>query len=947
MSGWRASQGVDIDRAQVLHFEFDGTPMSGYAGDTLASALLASGERVLGRSFKYHRPRGLWGYAGEEPNAIVDVTLDEQHTPNVRATTLALQDGMVLRSVNTRPTAARDRSALIDHLHRFLPAGFYYKTFMQFGWMRWEPMIRRMAGLGTVDADWHPPADTPTQHAHCALLVIGAGPAGLAAARAASAAGRSVWLLDEAHAVGGSLRWRGGDIDGAPWPRFAEQCVDTVCQNGGRVLTDTTCWGAFDHGTYTAWQRRAGAPDRLWCIRADAVIVAAGAIERPLWFANNDLPGVLSAEAALHYLALHGAVAGRAIALATGNDSSYAVAAALASAGATVQLIDARSDTPVAPAGVTHRTGRQVVRAHGARRVEAVTLDDGTRLDVDTVLVSGGHTPSVHLHCQAGGKLDWSDTVDALVPRPFNDHLTVAGAANGTFGLTEALSEGHAAVQGQGAAPRVETVLRRPPFAFRPDAGVPGRVWIDLQNDVTLKDVGLAAQEGFQSVEHLKRYTTLGMATDQGRSSNFAGLAAMASVTRRSIPETGTTTYRPPFVPVPLGVVGGRRRGELFNPLKRLALEPQHRSRGARFREYGGWLRPAVYGSDDETALAQREARMARDHVALIDASPLGKLDVIGPDAAALLDYVNYRRMSTLPAGRARYGFLLGESGVVYDDGVVLRLSDMHFVVSASSSHVDGVRLILEEVRQDRFDPRRVFVHDLTPHYSTLSVSGPEARAVLLESGVSLPEVPHMCVGSGTFREHPLRVARVSFTGDLCFELSIERTHVADLHAALDAAVSARGGGWIGLEALLILRAEKGYVLVGKDTDGGTLPHDLGWSAPRDKRTDEYQGKRSLFTDAAEGPERRQLIGLQVAAGDPPLVTGAHLVPLGGARRSLGFVTSSVMSPTLQRPVALAQLERGAARHGERVGVFHLDSVREATVVSACAFDPEGGRLDG
>ena len=945
MSGWRHHGGSALDRNTPLAMTVDGQTVHGFAGDTVASALLASGQRILGRSFKTHRPRGLWGYGAEEPNALFDLRNGERHTPNARATTEALRDGLVLTSVNTTPRATHDRLALLDTLNRFLPAGFYYKTFMRFGWMRWEPMIRKLAGLGTVDPSYHPPADTPCINAHCDLLVIGAGPAGLAAARAGARRGLSVWLVDDGDALGGSLRWRGGEIDGAPWTDFARDTRRAVEAAGGRVLTRTTLWGAFDHRSFTAWERRAKHTDRLYLVRARETVLAAGALERPLWCANNDLPGVMSAEAALHYLALYGAVAGREIVVATGNDASYPVAASLAAVGCAVHLVDARRETPPAPDGVQLTRGTEVIKAIGRRHVTGVALRSGQRLDCDTLCVSGGYTPSVHLHCQAGGKLDWHEDVDALIPRPGTAPLRTAGAANGCFGLDLALATGHAAGGGTDAAPTATTPAPTPSAVFRPRPDTPGRVWIDPQNDVTLKDVGLAAREGYQSVEHLKRYTTLGMATDQGRSSNFAGLAAMSALTGRSIPETGTTTYRPPFAPVPLGVIGGRRRGELFNPLKRLTLEPQHRTHGARFREYGGWSRPAVYGEGDEHDLAQAEIRTARTHCALIDASPLGKLHVIGPDAGQLLDYCNYRRMSSLSPGMSRYGFMLGESGVVYDDGVVLRLTENHFVVSASSSHVAGVQLMLEEARQDRFDPSRVFIHDLTHHSTTLSVTGPCARAVVAQTGIDLPELPHMGVGETRFNAFTLQVARVSFTGDTCFELSIPNAGAASLHAALSAAASEHGGNWIGLEALLILRAEKGFVLIGKDTDGNTQPHDLGWAAPRAQRQDEYLGKRSLFSEAAADPARRTLVGLQVGDTEPPLATGAHLLDTDGTRRSLGFVTSSAYSPTLERPIALAQLERGHARIGQTVTVFHLDTLRHATVTPACAFDPEGARL--
>lgn len=947
MSGWRLPSGGGIDRDRPLGFTFDGQTLTGFEGDTLASALLASGPRILGRSFKYHRPRGLWGMGGEEPNAILDVTGPDGFTPNVRATQMRLREGMALASVNAAPDAARDRFGIMDLAHRFLPAGFYYKTFMAMGWMRWEPMIRRMAGLGRVDPGHHPAADAVPMNARCDLLVIGAGPAGLAAARAAAGKGRAVWLIDEAGEIGGSLRWRGGQIDGGDWRAFASETVKAVEAAGGRVMNNTTLWGAFDHGLYAAWQRREGQPDRHWRIRAATVVLAAGAIERPLWFANNDLPGVMSAEAALHYLRLYGVVAGRRILLATGNDASYPVAAALAEAGARVTLADARADGPNAPEAVEVLRGARLTKAKGRQEVGGAVVEGG-HVDADTVLVSGGYTPSVHLWCQAGGKLDWNARADALVPRPGTCSMAVAGAANGGFGLQRALEEGHRAGNGKGPAPRAAASGDWRLIPMRPDPTLKGRQWLDPQNDVTLKDVKLAAQEGYRSVEHLKRYTTLGMATDQGRSANFAGLAAMSAITGLSIPKTGTTTYRPPFTPVPLKTIAGPRRGELFNPVKRLALEPQHRVQGARFREYGGWLRPSVYGDGEEPTLAQAEAKAARETVGLYDASPLGKIEVIGPGAAELLDFCGYIRMSTLKPGRARYGFMLSETGIVHDDGVVFRLAEDRFIVSASSSHVASVRMILEEARQDRFDPTRSYIHDVTANWVTITLTGP--RAGDLAHAAGLPDrmlaLPHMGVAEGRWNGHPLRMARVSFTGDLSYEISVPARHGADLLARLEAARVAHKGRWIGLEALMILRAEKGFILVGKDTDGLTMPHDLGWGGPRDKRKDEYFGRRSLFTPEACREDRRQLVGL-VSEGPDPLPVGAHLVASDGPRRSLGFVTSSHVSPTLNRPIALALLEAGGSRMGEALTAFHLGETRSVQVTPACAFDPEGGRLNG
>ncbi|MGB3830680.1 MAG: glycine cleavage T C-terminal barrel domain-containing protein, partial [Mesorhizobium sp.] len=480
-----------------------------------------------------------------------------------------------------------------------------------------------------------------------------------------------------------------------------------------------------------------------------------------------------------------------------------------------------------------------------------------------------------------------------------------------------------------------------------------GRVWIDYQNDVTAKDVELAARENFVSVEHLKRYTTLGMATDQGKTSNLNGLALLAGITGRRIPEVGTTTYRPPFTPVPFPSLAGSRSGSLLAPVRRLPLESRHRADAAVFQEYGGWLRPAHYGGAgaDARAAIQEEARRARQAVALFDGSTLGKIEVIGPRAAEFVDFIYYNTMSTLKPGRCRYGFMLSENGVVFDDGILVRLDEHRFVVSCSSSHVAAVHARLEEWRQDRFGRDAVYIHNATADLATLTVSGPGARGLMeaLDLGLALDDesLPHMAIGDGRFAGEAVRVARVSFTGDRSYEVSIRADRAEKLWARMKEAGAAFEAVTIGLEALMILRAEKGYIVIGKDTDGTTMPHDLGVGGPRLKRPGEFVGRRSLFTEEGERADRNQLVGLTVAEGEEPLPVGAHGIERqGDGKRSIGFVTSSYRSPTLNRPVALALIERGAARHGETIELQHLGMLRRATIAPPCAFDPAGDRLN-
>jgi len=918
------SGGSAIDRSRAVSLSFDGREIEAFYGDTIASALLANDVAVVGRSFKYHRPRGIWGAGVEEPNALVDIA---GRGPNMRATTEPARPGLIARSVNAAPDALNDTRAFLDRFARFIPAAFYYKTFMWPDWHRFEPRIRAMAGLGKVDPAWKAAKAADRINHHCDVLVVGAGSAGLAAAKLAAQAGKSIMVVDEQSTAGGSLLHRDGEIDGQPGPQWAEETVAALKRDGHQVLTSTTAFGIYDHNLVALNQRHHdGRPDTLWRVRPRQVILATGAIERPLPFANNDLPGIMSADSALVYLRRYGVRVGRRIVIATNNDSAYEVAGALAKAGAEVTLVEMRKGPlPAAPEGVRRLAGRSIVSARGRMRVDGVTLDDGIALPADCVLVSGGATPTIHLYAQAKGRPVWNEARAAFLPGDPVDGITLVGAAMGDT---------------------KDGIL-----ATWPDARMKGRVWIDYQSDVTAKDVALAARENFVSVEHLKRYTTLGMATDQGKTSNLPGLALMAGITGRSVPETGITTYRPPFTPVPFTSFAGLNGGELMAPVRRLPLETAHRARGAVFQEYGGWLRPAHYGGADAERAIQEEARRARRSVALFDGSTLGKIEVMGPKAAEFVDFIYYNTMSTLKPGRCRYGFMLAESGVVFDDGILVRLDEHRFIVSCSSLHVASVHARLEEWRQDRFGRDAVYIHNATAEMATLTVSGPQSKPLLaaLDLGLSLDDrdLPHMAVGEDRFGTDRLRVARVSFTGDRSYELSIRADRAEPLWVRLKEAGKAFDAVTIGLEALMILRAEKGYIVIGKDTDGTTMPHDLGVAGPRIKRQSDYVGRRSLFTEVASKDDRLQLVGLAVAESEPPLPAGSHGVTRDkGMTRSQGFVTSSHMSPTLERPIALGLIERGASRHGEAIDIRHLGTVRRATITPPCAFDPEGERLN-
>lgn len=919
-----------IDRSQTLRFRFDGRSYQGYSGDTVASALLGAGVRIFARSFKYHRPRGVWGSWSDDPNAIVDVRLNGAQFPNCQATTTPLVNGMDIRSVNAWPNARFDVKSVLDLGSRFMPAGFYYKTFIWPDWHLFEPMIRKMAGVGALSTDSALGDDALILHDTCDVLVIGAGIAGLAAAKSAAETGKSVLLVDDHAHPGGRTLSQSRQIEGQNAGDWIAAQVAAITAAGGRVLPCTTAVGVYDHQSVSLIENtgveKAPVVRRT---RADRVILAAGAIDRPVTFANNDRPGVMSLEGAADFLCRYGVLVGKNIAVLSNRPEAGQVAETMRHAGADVTEFEATKRDAMA----LGRNGVKALRVGGRNHA------------CDAILTSAGLTPTIHLWRHAGGKLDWNEDRQAFVPGRGPDWMRVVGAANGCLDIDISLEEARTAALGAEAPDRGYYYLQ----PLWPNVAAKGRQWLDFQHDVTVKDVALAKRENMVSVEHLKRYTTLGMAGDQGKTSNMPALAAMAELQNKPIPEVGTTTFRPPFVPVPLEAWSGARKGRRIAPLKRLALEAAHRKLDAAMGEYGGWLRPAWYGGEDQESAVYRECLIARQHAAIMDGSALGKIEVMGPDAREFVNFVYYNTMSTLKPGRIRYGFMLTETGLVFDDGVMACVDDTRFLISCSSSHVDAVMAHLENWRQDSFDPSRIFIHDTTLNWSTVTVAGPEATRIVeaLDVVGDCSEFPHMSLRQGQFDGAPARVARVSFTGDTSYEISVRSDKVNALWDEALKVGAKFGAGPVGTEALLVLRAEKGYVLVGKDTDGETMPHDLGFGVPRQKKKVAFIGDRSLHSDAACRKDRKQLVGLEVAQGAKMLPVGAHVVSeQDGQRISLGYVTSSHDSPTLKRPLALALLAGGLEKTGKEVNIWHMGETSTAKVVSACAFDIKGERLD-
>jgi sarcosine oxidase subunit alpha len=965
MSGFRlpAPHGAWVDRTQPLRFQFNGREVQGFAGDTVASALLAQGIVHVGRSFKLHRPRGIFSCGVEEPTGLVDIGQGGARTPNTRATDIAASAGLQAFTGNAWPSLGFDLAAVSSRFAALLPAGFYYKTFMWPHWHLFEPVIRRMAGLG-VAADAPDPDRYDQVSRHTQVLVVGAGAAGVQAALAAAQGGRQVLLVEGAAQLEPAAAARATDLKLA----------------GVELLTACTVFGLYDHGLAAAVQTVAGAVrERLWQIRAHRIILATGAFERPMLFPDNDRPGVMVASAVLRYATHYGVACGRRVVVATACDTGYLVARGLMAAGVNVvAIVDHRSDAATdAPAGVHVFRGSAIVAVQGRRAVKGVVVaahGGGAlrQLDADCIASAGGWAPAVNLHSMAGGKLRWVDELAMFVPDQAVPGIDSVGACAGVFDETRALAHAEAVGRGIAQPAAVGRGIAQPApvgglgtiaansnpsvaaLAALSAAGrTPGKVFIDLQNDVTADDVALAARENYRSVEHLKRYTTMGMATDQGKTSNVNALVLMGQLTDRSPGQVGTTKFRPPFKPVTLGALAAERSGARYKPLKRMPGHAWHDAHAPVWEEFGGWHRPAAYLRNGESLndAAEREALHVRTHVGLFEASPLGKIEVYGPDAASFLDLMYVGTMSTLAIGQARYGLLLREDGVIFDDGIVARLGEQHYWINTTSGGVDRVALAFEEWLQCEYVHHRVLVTPVTSAWGNVTVAGPKAWALLQAAGfneaLSPQAMKHMTMREVNDGGTPLRVMRASFSGELGYEINLPATQTQGMLERLWRAGQAFGVTPYGVEALMILRTEKGYLHLGGDTDGTTFPGDVGLDRAIAKKAANFVGRRSLLRPVATDADRMQLVGLLPLDRRTRLPVGAHLTPHAPPAPIEGYVTSSAFSPVLGYPVALAMVKRGGQRVGEHVTVYHLGRPMAAEVVKTPFFDVAGDRLNG
>jgi sarcosine oxidase subunit alpha len=1006
MSGsLRTASGGRVRRAVALNFSFDGRPYQGLAGDTLASALLANGVHLMGRSFKYHRPRGVLAAGSEEPNALVAVRRDAaRYTPNLRATQVELYEGLNAYSQNRWPSLALDIGALNDLLAPFIPAGFYYKTFM---WPRrawaalYEPRIRAAAGLGT--APTLPDPDRYAQRfAHCDVLVVGAGPAGVAAALAAARAGARVILCDEQCEFGGSLLNEAADAaarieghTGQAW--LAASLAQLAAQPHVRLLPRTTAFGYFPHNLVGLSERLtehlphppADLPrERQWQVRAREVVLAAGAIERPLVFPGNDRPGIMLAGAAASWLHRYGVLPGMRAVLVTATDEAYETALALQRAGVFVATIaDVRAGESAAAAharaaGIPVMSGATVLGSSGRRRVSALRLaqlQDGSVVNTqtqpcDVVLMAGGFTPSVHLYSQSRGKLEWDEDLQAFLPGAPAERVRCAGACRGVFALPAVLYDGATAgeaaardarapgrtgVWPAGALQRDSTPPAGVEFAVRSSPGcrgalprppgARGRAFVDWQNDVTTKDLALATREGFRSIEHVKRYTTTGMATDQGKTSNLNALGIVAATLGKAVPQVGLTTFRMPYTPVTFGSFAGMARGELFDPVRTTPMHAQAVAHGAVFEDVGLWKRARYLprGAEAMHAAVARECRAVRAGCGLFDASTLGKIEVVGKDAVTFMNRLYVNAWDSLAVGRCRYGVLLRDDGFIYDDGVVARLGADRFHVTTTTGGAPRVLALMEDYLQTEWPELSVWLTSTTEQWAVLAVQGPKAREVLTgltDVDLSAAALPHMGMAIGRICGVPLRLFRVSFTGELGFEINVPADYGAAVWQAVEAAGAAHGLTVYGTETMHVLRAEKGYIIVGQDTDGTVTPDDAGLSWAIGKNKPDFVGKRSLERAALRASGRRQLVGL--ASEDPQLVLeeGAQVMA-GDSARPLGHVTSSYHSAALGRSIALALIAGGRTRLGETLHVPLPGGRAAAKVCAPVFYDPQGARL--
>ncbi|WP_120501969.1 sarcosine oxidase subunit alpha family protein [Roseovarius sp. EL26] len=998
MSTRLSNGGRLLNKGRAMNFTFNGKRLSGYEGDTLASALLANDQMLIGRSFKYHRPRGIVASGAEEPNALFNMGEGSKFEPNQRATTTELFEGCKLASQNHWPSLEFDVGAINNKLGRFLTAGFYYKMFIHPRplWKHvYEPIIRHSAGLGKAPKDRD---NDKYEHfyTYTDIAVIGGGVAGLQAALVAAKTGARVLLMEQTAHWGGRAPVDGGTVNDQPVDKFVDQIVSEL-ETMDNVTMRTRMMGAgvYDHGYMLGYERvndhqpdAAGPRHRLWRIRAGQIITATGAIERPISFAGNDIPGVMLASAVRDYAVNFGVSIGDRTVVVTNNDDAYRTAITLKNMGLDVPaIIDARAGGAGALAdearglGIRVENGKGIAKVKGGKRVEGVAIcsqaGEGAvleEIECDVVAMSGGWSPVVHLWSHCGGKLYWDDAqahfrpdVDKAPTGAVGEaFVIVAGSANGYLDLAAGLADADAA--GRAAAKAVGKKVAKsdaPIAAATEEAALEAiwlmpqganiklrmKSWLDYQNDVKVSDIQLAAREGFESVEHAKRYTTLGMATDQGKLSNINGLAILSDALNQPIPQTGTTTFRPPYTPISMASIAGEARDEIFQPLRKTPIHGWNEENGADFEPVGAWRRPYVYlrdGEDRHSAVI-REIDQTRSSMGLLDASTLGKLIVKGPDAGKFLDMMYTNMMSTLKPGRCRYGLMCSENGFLMDDGVVARIDDDTFLCHTTTGGAENIHGHMEEWLQTEWWDMKVYVANVTEQFAQIAVVGPNGRKAmekLTEDDISAEGLPFMAFKDITLAGISARAYRISFSGELSYEIAVPASQGRALWDALWEAGAEFNVMPYGTEGLHVMRAEKGFIMIGDETDGTVIPQDLNMQWAISKKKEDFLGKRAQERSYMVDSTRWKLVGLETTDGSV-IPEGAYAVAPGenanGQRNVQGRITSTYYSPTLKRGIAMGLLLNGPDRMGEIVDFPKLDGTSVlAKVVDPIFYDKDG-----
>lgn len=996
---FRTETGGRIDRDQTLTFRFDGEELQGCEGDTLASALLANGRHLVGRSFKYHRPRGIVSAGSEEPNALVGIYRKDDQTPNIRATQVELYQGLKAVSQNRFPSLDFDVGAINDFLSPLFPAGFYYKTFMwpkSFWDKVYEPVIRAAAGLGHPPK--HPDQDAYANlYAHCDVLVVGSGPAGLSAAVAASETGARVILCDEQSEFGGSLlSERGATIDGNPPADWVEGLISTLrAKENVILLPRTTAFGYFAQNFVALAERvtdHLSDPDprlpreRLWQVRAREVVIAAGSIERPMVFPENDRPGIMMAESGRTYLNRYGVKVGNKVLVASACDSAWQTAFDLADNGVEIAAIaDLRSNPPeallaiAAARGIRTETSCVVTGTNGRKRVSGALLGrigasggvtSAGDITCDALLMSGGWTPTVSLYSQSRGKVVWDAEAGTFIPGKSVQNERSAGASRGLYGLSAVLEDGYAAGEDAARAATGKTGKVTYSSANGAEAGSGGtlgalphdrntsrvKAFVDYQNDVTAKDVKLAVREGMHSIEHIKRYTTTGMATDQGRLSNLNALSIASGALDKPLTDVGLTTFRQPFTPTTFGTFATSARGDFFEPVRKTPSHDWVVERDGKFEDVGQWKRAWYFpqNGEDMHAAVARECETVRKSVGLFDASTLGKIEVVGPDAAEFLERMYTNPWKKLAPGRCRYGLMLNDAGFISDDGVIGRIAEDRFHVTTTTGGAASVFATMEDYLQTEWPDLDVWITSTTEEFAVVAVQGPKARDVIdpFIDGIDLsPDAfAHMSVAIGKFSGIPCRLFRISFTGELGFEINVPRRHGKMVWETLATEIEKHNGTPYGTESMHVLRADKGYIIVGQETDGTVTPDDVGMNWAIGKKKFDFVGKRGLARPDLVAKGRKQLVGLLTRDPKVVLEEGAQVTRSATPRTGTaadGHVTSSYHSPAAGRSIALAMVKNGRAQLGQTLHVPMPEGAIPVEVVEPIFFDKEGARLNG